>query len=694
MMHKLLFMLTALVLSITASAIEVENVAGTLRDRVEDTSVSSLTVTGEMDARDFKFIADSLRQLTEIDLSGVNIVAYYNALHPVFTTLNDYAAQSIPAMAFFDMQALNRVVLPASLKSIGMAAFAACGQLQSIELPASVDTIGSFAFSASGLTSVEVPASVLYVGEGAFAQCKSLEQATVSAAVIDKDAFKADDALATVTLGATVTSLGAGVFNGCYALTAIDLPEQSALATLGDEAFIRSGLTTMNFNGATQLNKVGEWAFAQSSLMQLSVPACVNEVGQGAFFCAPSLTALSLPEGLTEVPAYMLAGTQGLALDSLGEGVTTIGDYAFYNNSQATSFYLPSTVTYLGTKAMAGMTGLQIITSMATDVPLLGDSVWAGVNQPLVKLGTASNEVADLYAEADQWKEFYILHDYLLGDVNEDGSIDVNDVTTLINYILGKNPPVFNPIAANVNGDEGINVNDVTAIINLILSGETPHIQGTKAVIVRPVTTDHLSIEPFSVKPGECVTVQAKLADTQRYMAMQFEMALPEGLTLVEGAMRAGERARSHAIVSRMNERDNTATVIIYSPDNRLIDNAGETLFTFELQADNRLAGNAAIETRNTLLVNADNNVYQGSDAVTAVGNTTGVDDITAATDRVYAHAGVLVIESGDNGVAQLVATNGVYTELTVAGGRNEYDVASGIYIVRLNGKSYKVIVK
>ena len=56
------------------------------------------------------------------------------------------------------------------------------------------------------------------------------------------------------------------------------------------------------------------------------------------------------------------------------------------------------------------------------------------------------------------------------GDVNGDGEVNVNDVTVLINYILGKNPTPFVEANANVNGDEGINVNDVTALINMILN--------------------------------------------------------------------------------------------------------------------------------------------------------------------------------------------------------------------------------
>ena len=55
------------------------------------------------------------------------------------------------------------------------------------------------------------------------------------------------------------------------------------------------------------------------------------------------------------------------------------------------------------------------------------------------------------------------------GDANGDGTVDVNDVTTTINYILGKHPSPFNSDNANVNGDENVDVMDVTLIINLIL---------------------------------------------------------------------------------------------------------------------------------------------------------------------------------------------------------------------------------
>ena len=62
----------------------------------------------------------------------------------------------------------------------------------------------------------------------------------------------------------------------------------------------------------------------------------------------------------------------------------------------------------------------------------------------------------------------------LKGDVNGDGTISIADVTTLVNYILGKttdNEPAME--AADVNNDNSISIADVTALVNKILGKET-----------------------------------------------------------------------------------------------------------------------------------------------------------------------------------------------------------------------------
>ena len=60
----------------------------------------------------------------------------------------------------------------------------------------------------------------------------------------------------------------------------------------------------------------------------------------------------------------------------------------------------------------------------------------------------------------------------VLGDVDGNGTVDVSDVTTLTNYILGLNPSPFLLDNADVNRDGKLNVTDVTGICNIILTAK------------------------------------------------------------------------------------------------------------------------------------------------------------------------------------------------------------------------------
>ncbi|MBQ6749461.1 MAG: CotH kinase family protein [Bacteroidaceae bacterium] len=55
----------------------------------------------------------------------------------------------------------------------------------------------------------------------------------------------------------------------------------------------------------------------------------------------------------------------------------------------------------------------------------------------------------------------------LAGDVNGDGSVDISDVTCLVNIILGRADDTYS--RADVNGDGSVNISDVTSLVNVIL---------------------------------------------------------------------------------------------------------------------------------------------------------------------------------------------------------------------------------
>ena len=61
--------------------------------------------------------------------------------------------------------------------------------------------------------------------------------------------------------------------------------------------------------------------------------------------------------------------------------------------------------------------------------------------------------------------------EFTVGDVNDDGMVNIADVTRLIDYLLdNENTANFNVNAANVNGDADINIADVTALIDRLLN--------------------------------------------------------------------------------------------------------------------------------------------------------------------------------------------------------------------------------
>lgn len=59
----------------------------------------------------------------------------------------------------------------------------------------------------------------------------------------------------------------------------------------------------------------------------------------------------------------------------------------------------------------------------------------------------------------------------LVGDVNDDGQINIADVTALVNVILGKqtDESAVESYRADINGNGNVTIADVTELVNIIL---------------------------------------------------------------------------------------------------------------------------------------------------------------------------------------------------------------------------------
>lgn len=109
----------------------------------------------------------------------------------------------IDSMAFIRNASLESINLPDGLASIGDYAFSHTGCLKSVEFPKTLETIGEYAFMYSALESVSIPASVTKIGNGVFAWCTELASADIKSnnAKIGKYAFRGCTSLSAINLG-------------------------------------------------------------------------------------------------------------------------------------------------------------------------------------------------------------------------------------------------------------------------------------------------------------------------------------------------------------------------------------------------------------------------------------------------------------------------------------------------------------
>lgn len=657
-MNRILVLTILSWLACQVQALDVVTTAGNLSSQVTDTGITSLKVTGTMDANDFYFIGDNLRKLTSLDIEGVTILACKTTGFHYWT--NEFKADEVPLAAFSAMN-LTSIKLPAGTRSIGKAALASCDRLTSVSLPATLDSIADFAFAGcSALTSITLPASVTTVGCGAFMRCTALTRFEVAPS-------------------SRLVRLDATALLDCPSLKTIALGKR--VKSIGERALAGTGLNNVDLTSSTSLAEIGDWAMVKTPVAAVKLPSSVTLVGDGAFLYDAGLNEIALGGKVTSLNDYLLAGT-GLNVPVDLTGVVRLGDYALYNVSRLSVVELPETVTWLGTRSMAGMTGLTGLTSNAVDVPGLGEEVWAGVNQGKVLLEVPAAALDD-YKAAEQWKLFLYEASWVKGDVNGDGEVNIADINMLVFIIQGYAFGDDVMQRADVDGNGEINIADINAVLAIIMGG------GAHSPAHTPDTDNMLRLDDLSIKPGEERTLNIVLDHAGDYSALQCDITLPQGLTIV------GSAVRGQHVKETCNMDDNqTLRTVVYSMKNRYFDEDGKAVMTITVRADAALSSESQIVLNNVVLADNDNVGWHAADYVARVNNTSGVEDLNAMADRVWLEGRVLCIEALNDGVAHLAAINGAVTSLQLAAGVNRFEMGSGFYVVSINGKSYKIAVR
>ena len=385
------------------------------------TKIKNLKITGEINAKDFYFMRDSMEYLAALNLKEVIIRGGQQTLtggSPGDYPYNDY---EMPYEALRGMKTLNLIVLPDKLTKIGIAAFADDQNLTgSLIIPEGVTEIevGAFYDCRSMNGELSLPSTLKYIGRGiekwwyggVFTYCgfnSKLVLPNNLECIAGSNTFANCEGLyGELRLPEKLTEISDGAFAYCRNLTgSLTIPQ--GVHKIPNMAFACCN----NLNGTLTLHdgisSIGESAFSETALKgELKLPKNLTVISQNAFNQCDFSGELVLPKSIRSIgntafrDNWRLMGT----LD-FPEGMQSIGEEAFINCRMLEGLIFPESLESIRNNAFNGCYGINNIVSKSELPAHLYNSVFDGVAKDNFTLEVPESAISQ-YQAASGWKDF------------------------------------------------------------------------------------------------------------------------------------------------------------------------------------------------------------------------------------------------------------------------------------------------
>ncbi len=617
-----------------------------------------------------------------------------------------------------------------NLTTIGSRAFSGCTSLKSLNLPKSLETIGAYAFSGCQAISVISSPSLVPPTIASESALNGIDK-DVCVLTMPKsvylDYFRAPywgqfvEYTASVLVG--VDGQGSVMYSNNYGTAPTPVKVAAFYATAGEgveedegdgitaEAYDSANIcakdnSTLTFrivpdegNEIKSVTYAGEDVTAQVVDGLFTTPVINGDTNLDVSFVA-STDYIAIPASAVSkgaevvVPVELVNTTEVMGIEckvQIPEGFSVAkkadGSLKVEQTERKADQTLTAavdgnvlTVKTSGTQAYTGNTGAVFTIAIAPDEATApADYVLKVTDVKFVNAtGVASRPDA---------KTTLTLRDYVLGDVDSDQLVAINDAVIVMNHIVGADTPAFNAKAADMDGNGSVEINDAVLIMNTVVGTEsTKSIKKTSAT---EPNADELTAAGIEICQGGTAMLSLDLANLDALTAAQFEITLPEGITA--GKAEAGERASRHMITTNMV--GNVLKVAMLSAESADFEGSEGAILVLPLSADKTMpSGSYGISLRNVKMSDVRGNLFilPDADSSVVVKDWSGVDSVAFDRLRVYGGNGEICIESPADTVIQIVAVDGRAFAVEASAGKTAVAVSAGVYVV--NGQ--KVIVK
>ena len=374
--------------------------AGTLQNYLtvdEIATINSLTVSGTIDARDFKTIK-RMNNLVTLYLYA-NIVAYEGYYGPNPSQIS-YNEREIPAYLFQNHQNIEKITFSDSYYSVGDYAFDGCKNLISLD-NIKIISLGDFCFRNTPLTS-----NILLIGRiGEYYEDGGFSSSFISSHELNhvgKNPFFGSKAWFTNVSSRSAQNNYDSNSDIYYVMTDytilpdyFDYHEYGYVELLSkDKSILYSVRTGDNHKLVLteDINTLADYAISGLNISSVDLQA-VSQIGDGFLYQCPLLSEIICDnDAFTAVDGVLYSADQ-----------KTLVKYPCARDGD--TYTIPSSVESISKWAFEGANNLQSFTLEAVIPPVLGEMVFENVDMNNMTLYVPAGSKA-LYQAADYWNEF------------------------------------------------------------------------------------------------------------------------------------------------------------------------------------------------------------------------------------------------------------------------------------------------
>ena len=273
--------------------------------------------------------------------------------------------------------------------------------------------------------------------------------------------------------------------------------------------------------------------------------------------------------------------------------------------------------------------------------------------------------------------------DFVLGDANGDGTVNVTDYVATASYILEQDPQPFVFAAADIDENGTINVTDLVGVaaIALTYQSNAPRHAHATGNIDSDVVMDAMMVS----NNGECEIV-VDLSNDADISALQMDINLPQGVKVADASLTARGTASHSVEVAQLGNGD--YRLLAASQACKAFIGHEGALLHITLTSE----PTDVVKLHGIQLATPDAMGYGHNDIMLSP-VATGLSNANINT-RIYAQGGEIIVETPVDGMVVVALPNGISMTHKVIAGRNVIKVpVNGIVIVKMNGNVAKLIL-